>query len=106
MLLATFITEQYETSREAPAWEIYLAYQRACELQHIIPLSYRTFYSEIGKRAGYAQTAARQGTKAAYKEEPFYWELTCSTPRHGNRPFALAHLDHTELDTCTQLFCH
>lgn len=98
VLLATFITEHYETSREAPAWEVYLAYQRACELQNIIPLSYRTFYSEIGKRAGYAQTAARQGTKAAYKEEPFHWELTRSTPRHGNRPFAIAHLDHTELD--------
>jgi putative transposase len=99
VLLATFITEQYETSREAPAWEVYLAYQRACELQTIIPLSYRTFYSEIGKRAGHAQTAARQATKAAYKEEPCYWELTRSTPRHGNRPFALAHLDHTELDS-------
>src|SRR5258708_32403153 len=24
--------------------------------------------------------------------------MTRSTPRHGNRPFAIAHLDHTELD--------
>jgi putative transposase len=97
-LLTTFIAEHYETPREAPAWEVYIAYQRACEQQNIIPLSYRSFYSEIRKRSGHAQTTARRGTKAAYTEEPFYWGLTCSTPRHGNRPFAIAHIDHTELD--------
>lgn len=97
-LLATFITERYETPREAPAWEVYLAYQRACEQQNVIPLSHRTFYREIKKRAGHAQTVARRGTKAAYAEEPFCWELNRSTPRHGNRPFAIAHIDHTELD--------
>jgi putative transposase len=97
-LLTTFIAEHYETPRESPAWEVYLAYQRACETQNILPLSSRTFYREIKKRAGHAQTAARRGTKAAYAEEPFHWELTQSTPRHGNRPFAIAHIDHTELD--------
>ena len=33
-------------------------------------------------------------------QKTYLWqssELT-STPRHGERPFALAHLDHTELD--------
>jgi putative transposase len=97
-LLASFIAEHYETPREAPAWEVYVAYRRACEQQKILPLSACTFYREIKKRSGHAQTVARRGTKAAYIEEPFYWELTRSTPRHGNRPFAIAHLDHTELD--------
>ena len=97
-LMTTLIAERYETSREAPAWEIYLAYQRECEARGIPPLSSRTFYRAIKKRAGHAQTAARQGTKAAYVEEPFHWELTPSPSRHGNRPFAIAHIDHTELD--------
>jgi len=97
-LLTTFIAERYETPRESPAWEVYLAYQRACETQNILPLSSRTFYREIKKRAAHAQTAARRGTKAAYSSEPFHWDLTQSTPRHGNRPFAIAHIDHTELD--------
>ena len=30
--------------------------------------------------------------------EAFYWELELSTPRHGDFPFHIAHIDHTELD--------
>lgn len=97
-LLLSFITDGYETSREAPAWEVYLAYQRACEETQIVALSSRTFYRQIKQRAGYEQTKARQGTKAAYAQEPWILELTPTTPRHGNRPFAIVHLDHTELD--------
>jgi putative transposase len=97
-LLLSFITDGYETSREAPAWEVYLAYQRACEEKQIVALSSRTFYRQIKQRAGHQQTKARQGAKAAYAQEPWILELTSTTPRHGNRPFAIVHLDHTELD--------
>jgi len=34
----------------------------------------------------------------AYPHEPLYWELSSGLPRHGDRPFEIAHLDHTELD--------
>ncbi len=97
-LLDTFIAEHFETPRKTPAWEVYLAYQRECQAKHIIPLSARTFYRHIKQRAGYEQTKKRQGAKAAYQKEPWHWELTQLTPRHGNRPFAVVHLDHTELD--------
>lgn len=97
-LLLSFIIDGYETSREAPAWEVYLAYQRACEERQVVALSYRTFYRQIKQRAGHEQTKARQGAKAAYAQEPWILELTSTTPRHGNRPFAIVHLDHTELD--------
>nr|MBA2678065.1 DDE-type integrase/transposase/recombinase [Ktedonobacteraceae bacterium] len=97
-LLDTFIATHFETPRQSPAWEVYLAYQRECEAKHIIPLSARTFYRHIKQRAGYEQTKKRQGAKVAYQEEPWHWELTPTTPRHGNRPFAVVHLDHTELD--------
>jgi len=56
------------------------------------------FNRQIKRRAGNAQTKARQGAKAAYAQEPWILELTSTTPRHGNRPFAIVHLDHTELD--------
>jgi len=64
----------------------------------MIPLSSRTFYRQIKQRAGYEQTKARQGAKAAYAQEPWILELSQTTPRHGNRPFAIVHIDHTELD--------
>ncbi len=97
-LLDTFIATHFETPRESPASSVYLAYQRECEAKHIIPLSARTFYRHIKQRAGYEQTKKRQGAKAAYPEEPWHWELAQLTPRHGNRPFGVVHLDHTELD--------
>ncbi len=62
-LLLSFITDGYETSREAPAWEVYLAYQRACEEKQIVALSSRTFYRQIKRRAGNAQTKARKASK-------------------------------------------
>jgi putative transposase len=40
----------------------------------------------------------RQGRRAAYKNKEFYWQLTPTTPRHGERPLHIAHIDHTELD--------
>ena len=41
---------------------------------------------------------ARSGKRAAYRDQPRFFSLDQTTPRHGERPFAVAHLDHTELD--------
>ena len=35
---------------------------------------------------------------AAYAHAPFYFELQATTPRHGDRPLEIGHIDHTELD--------
>lgn len=40
----------------------------------------------------------RQGRRAAYQKEGFYWELDLTTPRHGDRPFEIGHIDHTLFD--------
>jgi len=51
------------------------------------------------------QALKRQGHRAAYVYEPFCWELSRTTPRHGDRPFEIGHIDHTELDVevvCSQ----
>ena len=98
LLLDTFIAEHFETPRQPPGWEVYLVYRQACEAQHIVPLSARTFYRRLKRRAGYEQTKKRAGAKAAYQQEPWIEELDRNTPRHGNRPFAVVHLDHTQLD--------
>ena len=37
--------------------------------------------------------------------QPFYWELQQRTPRHGDRPFEIGHIDHTQADVwavCSQ----
>jgi putative transposase len=43
-------------------------------------------------------TSVRRGKRAAYALDPALAYLDQTTPRHGERPFERAHLDHTELD--------
>jgi putative transposase len=97
-LLDTFITERFETPTQAPAASVYRAYQRACEQQGIPSLSRCTFYARLQQRPQRVQTSKRKGSKAAYRHQPWYWELTYSTPRHGDRPLGIVHIDHTQLD--------
>lgn len=53
----------------------------------------------VRKRPLHEQLKKRKGERAAYKEEPFYWFLDREqTPPHGERPFEIGHIDHTEAD--------
>jgi putative transposase len=97
-LMDTFITEQFETPRRTPAAAVYRSYEQACLKQGITPVSVRAFYDRIKQRATPQQTEQREGSRAAYQEIPWFWELEYHTPRHGSRPFEIAHIDHTELD--------
>jgi putative transposase len=98
VLMDTFITEQFETPRRTPAATVYRAYAEACRTQNLPALSARAFYQRIKQRSGPHQTERREGARAAYQETPWFWELEHQTPRHGSRPFEIAHMDHTELD--------
>ena len=101
-LMDTFITEQFETPRHMKASSVYRAYEQECRKRNLTALSSRAFYQRIKQRATPEQTEAREGARAAYPEQPWFWELTAQTPRHGSRPFEVAHIDHTELDIETR----
>ncbi len=100
-LIEKFITQAYETHKQKRKYEVYGAFSNACVNAGIqedqIP-SYKTFINEIKRRSGWEQTKAREGHRAAYPQKPFYWELELTTPRHGDRPFEIGHIDHTKLD--------
>ena len=93
-----FVEGDYETLKQKTKRASWLTLSLACENKGIIAPSFKTFSLAIRQRPGYAQTLKRQGHRAAYALEPFYWELALQTPRHGERPFEIGHIDHTELD--------
>ena len=93
----------YETLKQKRMWEVYGALVLACEKSGVIAPSYKAFTKEIKHRTGYEQTKKRQDRRAAYQHESFYWELTQTTPRHGDRPFEIGHINHTQLDV--ELVC-
>jgi transposase InsO family protein len=102
-LLEEFIAEDYETLKQKRKIAVYGALLRACEARGLTPPSYKTFARAVDRRPRQEQVAKRQGPRAAAQEAPFYWELTLTTPRHGDRPFEIGHIDHTQLDV--ELLC-
>lgn len=102
-LLDAFIADEYETLKQQRRFEVYAALLRACEEKGAIAPSYKTFTRAVDRRPRAEQIGKRQGPRAATQAAPFYWELALTTPRHGDRPFEIGHLDHTQLDV--ELVC-
>lgn len=97
-LLQTFISNSYESPKQKKKRIVYGEYRLACEGKGIEPASYKTFRKEINKRPRVELILKRKGRRAAYQEQPFYLRLDRDTPRHGEHPFHIVHIDYTELD--------
>lgn len=97
--LNAFIDKEYEQHKQKNKREVYGEFVNLCQAQGIVCApSYKTFVAAIKRRPRYEQVKKRAGPRAAYSHEPMRWELTVTLPRHGDRPFEVVHLDHTELD--------
>ncbi|MGC2236184.1 MAG: Mu transposase C-terminal domain-containing protein [Pyrinomonadaceae bacterium] len=97
-LIQTFISESYESLKQKKKNVVYGEYQLACQARGLEPASYKTFIKEVKKRPKFEQTLKRRGRRAAYQKQFFYWRLDRETPRHGEHPFHIIHIDYTEID--------
>jgi transposase InsO family protein len=97
-LLNSFIENDYETLKQKSRRACWLALQRQCDREGAKTLSYKAFCLAVRRRSTFHQVLKREGHRAAYSQESFHWELDIKTPSHGERPFEIAHIDHTELD--------
>jgi putative transposase len=93
-----FITQEYETLKQQSRVAVYAKLLQSGATKGVPVPSYKTFCRAIAQRDTAQQTRQRQGPRAAYQQEAFYWELALTTPRHGDRPFEICHLDHTQAD--------
>lgn len=98
-----FIDNKFETYKQQGMFAVYAVLKRECEERGIVVPSYKTFSNMVKIRPRYKQTLKRKGRKGAYKFKPSHWNLNRNTPRHGDRPFEIVHIDHTELDV--ELVC-
>jgi len=96
-LLEAALQTHYAAPQSKSAATVYRLYREQCQKQGVPAVSQQTFYQMRADFTTNEVVAKRQGRRAAYASAPFSW-LDQTTPRHGERPFALAHLDHTELD--------
>lgn len=98
-LMERMISEKYENIKLKSARSVYRELLVKCDEMNTIPPSYATLCKAIKNRSIYSLTKAREGKRAAYKYEEFYYHLDGETvPKHGDRIFEIAHIDHTELD--------
>src|SRR5208283_3080267 len=97
-LLVQFVETDYEDLRQKTKVASWAALKRKCDELGIIAPTYVTFCTAVRERPTFLRTLKRQGRRAAYTHSSFYFELEPTTPRHGDRPFEIGHIDHTELD--------
>ncbi|HLZ29584.1 MAG TPA: integrase [Chloroflexota bacterium] len=77
---------------------VYGMLANACTRQGLEAPRYKAWLKALKSFQAHDLDRARRGRRAAYDSEPFYWHLSLDTPRHGDRPWHIAHLDHTQLE--------
>lgn len=97
-LMDEFIQNSYESLKQRRRRAVHDQYVVTCEEKQIEPASYVTFCRTVRLRPQNIQKEKRVGSRGAYSESEFYWELELKTPRHGDRPFHIVHIDHTLAD--------
>ncbi|MEN6385978.1 MAG: TnsA endonuclease N-terminal domain-containing protein, partial [Phycisphaerales bacterium] len=98
-LMAEIIKEDFADLRQKRIYASYATFSNRCVERGMDAPCYKTFAKAIKeKMSTYEREKARRGRRAAYNCEEFIWYLNCDQPRHGDRPWELVHIDHTELD--------
>lgn len=93
-----WIKKDYESLTQRSRRSSWALLKARCQEQDLTPPSYKTFCLWVRNRPVFEQTLKRRGPRAAYAHAAVYLELSRTTPRHGERPFEIGHIDHTELD--------
>ena len=98
-LIHQVLETHYDTVTRKPKRGAYGEYLKCSEEQHLKTVDQKTFYLEARRhKAVYDQTVARSGTRAAYPFKDYVREQEQTVNRHGSYAWAMAHLDHTELN--------
>jgi putative transposase len=69
----------------------------ACEAESLLAPSYKTFTQARKSFDPHEVKKKQKGEKAAYDLKP-YLSIDRFTPRHGERPWEVGHIDHTTFD--------
>jgi len=97
-LMDHVIEHCYETLVQRRRRAAYGELVRLCELDGILCPSYLTFCRRVKIANRYRQTLKRRGPRAAYQVGEFVSYLDRMPARHGDRPFEISHIDHTQAD--------
>ena len=98
-LMEEVLRSHYDSVRRSPKRGAYGEYLLQSQERGLAPASQSTFYAHAKRHlATYEQRCAREGERAAYAAKDVYRTEVRHPRRHGTYAWAMAHLDHTELD--------
>lgn len=92
------IKEFYEVPDPPTKARLYANIAEVLQLEGYSALGYTTVISRLDLRDKPALVLAQAGRKMAYQVKEFVSYLAFDTPKHGERPWERAHLDHTQID--------
>ncbi len=99
VVLRQVLETHYATYRHKCLRRAFGPFLAGCVERGLSAVSERTFYTAAHRvLTSYQAQRARGGKRAAYQHQPPQAAPGPGYPRHGDRPWDLAHLDHTELD--------
>ena len=93
-----YIENDYESIKQKNYSHVHGALTNDCEANGLIAPSLTTFIKMAQQRPKHTQVGKRRGHKAANAVAPFSHWLEKDTPRQGDLPFQICHIDHTKLD--------
>lgn len=97
-IISKIIVTRFDDLKGRSRWSVFGDLTRELQARGLDVVSKQTFLVRIHKAHSLKTIEAREGRKAAYQAQPFYWWLERDTPVHGDFPMQWVHIDHTPLE--------
>ena len=97
-LASEVINQHYLTPKRISKWHAYGLFLSKCETGGVQPPSYKWFRKQILLIRAEEGTRAREGRRAAYKHQGSITVGSGRNDNHGQYPWHVVHVDHTEVD--------
>ncbi|NUX57668.1 DDE-type integrase/transposase/recombinase [Paraburkholderia youngii] len=97
-IVCRVIKTRFDDLKGRGKWSVFGDLKNELKDNGLEEISKQTFLRRVLKAASVRTVALREGRKAAYQAQPFYWWLERDTPVHGDFPMQWVHIDHTPLE--------
>lgn len=98
-LIEHVLETHYDTVVRKPKRGAYGEYLKQSQEKGLPTVSQRTFYAQAQRhKTIYEQTLAREGARAAYPFKEYHHPVQRTIQPHGTYAWAMAHIDHLEVD--------
>lgn len=97
------IEDAYGTATAPSKLSAHALFKKKCKEKSLDPASYNWFAARCDTKDRREMTESREGRRKAYCRFGFNYRLRRDCPVHGDHPWDVGHIDHTQLDIVAAL---